>query len=305
MTTRGRFAVSGTGAACLVAAMVAYLLVLATGDGWLLSVVAAGLTLPLVDLAFACRAGGLTLRLPTRAVAGQTVPVRVERTGRWAPETDLVATLFPPSGAVRARVHAGCDATVTAVPAGDRGPLPPLRWMADTYGPLGLTARRRHGTHGTAVLVHPAPADPLPAVLGGLAPGGSAVARSGEEQIPAGVRAFRPGDGARTVHWRSTARRSIPIVRSHTAEQGRGLVVAAGRIANADEEQLARVAATVLAAQARGVPVSLLSGGGVARPATATAALDWFALLTSGSPPHVPAGPVLWVGTGGRPTRPG
>jgi uncharacterized protein (DUF58 family) len=289
MTTRGRLALSGTGAACWVAAMVAYLLVLLTGDGWLLAVSAAGLALPLVDLGIACRAGGLRLRRPTRAVAGDPTPVRVERTGRRSVETDLVLTLFPQgSPPHRARVHAGCDAAVTTYAASGRGPMPPLRWMADTYGPMGLAARRRHGLDESPVLVHPARAEPVPVALTTAGVGAGGEARHGAGEEPAGVRAFRPGDGPRAVHWRSTARRATPVVLERAVEQAQGLVVAVGRFAAADEPALARAAATVVRCLDRGIPVRLVSAAGEACPLAAPDALDWFALLEPGAAPAEP-----------------
>ena len=303
MTTRGRFAVSGLGASFLIAAVVAYVLVLLTGDGWLLAIAAISGALPLVDLAWACRAGTVVLTRPSRAVAGQPTPVRCARVGQPAVETDLVATLFGAGGAVRARVHAGCDALVTFLPAGDRGPMPQLRWIADTYGPLGLTARRRHHLDVTPILVHPAAADPLPLLVTAAAAGEGRNTGTDPGSVAAGVRIFRTGDAARSVHWRSTARRGVPVVRADTCELGRSLVVAAGTFTPADEPGLARVAATALQAHAQGIAVTLLSTADRCTPGTAAGILDWFAELRPGATPQVPPGPVLWVT--GRPHPPG
>lgn len=297
MTTRGRFALSPSGAACWVAAVSAYLLVLLTGDGWLLAVVAVGLGLPLVDLCFACRAGGLRLLRETRAVAGQQTTVRLERTGRGGVETDLVATVFPPTGAVREQLPAGCDIAALRCPAGTRGPLPLLRWMADTYGPLGLAARRRHGVDTTPGLVHPPPAEPLPFALSIAPSDGGRELRPEAGAVLAGVRSYRTGDSARAVHWRSTARRGVPVVREWSAESGHGLVVAGGWFGPEAEPRLAQVAATVVQVLERGGDITLLDAGTQVRPAAVGEALDWFARLTPAAALAVPAGPVLWVGT--------
>jgi uncharacterized protein (DUF58 family) len=295
VTDRGRFALSQLGAACWVAAVVAYLLSLLTGDGWLLAVTAVGLILPLVDLVFACRGGSLELRRPTRAVAGEPTPVRVQRHGGSGPEGDLVATLLIPGNPVRTRVHAGCDAAVVSYVAAGRGPLPGVRWIADTYGPLGLAARRRHRLEETPVLAYPPRAEPLTVRLTAAGAGSLGEARSGTGPEPSGVRAFRPGDGPRSVHWRSTARRGIPIVRDTATEQAEGLLVAAGRLLAADEPRLARVAATAAGCVTSGIPVRLVNAAGELQPATVTEALDWFALLESGPSPRDVDG-ALWVG---------
>lgn len=292
MTTRGRFALSQAGAACWCAAVVAYLLVLLTGDGWLLAVVAAGLTLPLVDLGFACRADVLRGEREPRAVAGQQATVRLARSRRGGPESDLVATVFPPAGAVRAQVDAGADTAVLRYPAGARGAMPALRWMTDAYGPLGLAARRRHGVDETRGLVHPASAEPLTAPFGGAPPGDGATLRLAMGGVLAGVRGYRTGDSARAVHWRSTARRGVPVVREWSAESGRGLVVAAGRFGPETETRLAQVAATTVAALERGVPVTLVGSGAPVCPVGAGEALDWFALLVGATTAAAPAGPV-------------
>ncbi len=303
MTSRGRFALSGLGAACWVSAMVAYLMTLLSGDGWLLAVVAVAFVMPLVDLGFACVAGGLKLHRQTRAVAGLPTAVRLERTGRPRCEGDLVLTVFPPGGPVRGRVPAGADEAVLAHPAGGRGPMAPLRWMADTYGPLGLAARRRHGLDAAAGLVRPARAEPVAAALGGAVAGERRPdPYHGTGPDPAGVRGWRPGDSAHAVHWRSTARRAVPVVREWTREHGRGLVVVAGRFGPAQEPAIARAAATAAACLARGVPVTLVAAAGTTRPATVEEALDWFALLASAPAPRTPDGPVLWISADPPPT---
>jgi uncharacterized protein (DUF58 family) len=299
MTTRGRFAISPSGAACWIAAVVAYGLTLLTGDAYLLAVVAVGFTLPLVDLGFACAAGGLRLVRPTRAVAHEQTGVRLERVGTPTVEGDLVATLVVPGGVVTARVCAGCEARVLTYVVGPRGPVPPIRWIADSYGPLGLAARRRHVIDETPVLAVPRRMPVGAAPLGGDPDGDDrASGLVGVGGSPAGIREHRPGDPARHLHWRSTARRGEPIVREWESDAGRQLVVAAGRFGPAQEDALARAAWTAAAAVGDGIPVTLLLGSEVTRPRTPDDVLDAFALLQPGPPPpRVPDGPLLWLST--------
>lgn len=297
MTSRGRFAISPLGAGAWLAALVSYALTLLTGDGWLLAVTAAGFTLPLVDLWFGCRAGTVRLVRPTRAVSGARTAVRLERVGASAVAGDLVATLSTPGGSVVGRLPAGSEVTTVSHDAGPRGPMPPLAWIADTYGPLGLAARRRHLVDTTPVLVRPAPADPVSLDAGDEAVAGAgAAARPGPGLTPFGLRDHRPGDPERHVAWRATARRGLPVVREWSPDVAAGLVVVTGTLGPADEPAVARAAATAVTAVGAGRAVTVLTGETTNRPATADAALDLFARLVSAPPPaHVPAGPVLWL----------
>lgn len=297
MTTRGRFAISPLGAGAWLAALVAYGLALLTGDGWLLAVTAVGFVLPLVDLGFGCCAGTVRLVRPARAISGSHSVVRVERVGTPAVAGDHVVTLNGPGSPVISHVPVGCGATEVSHDAGPRGPMPPMSWLADAYGPLGLAARRRHLVDTTPVLVHPAVAEALPVPAGDQATAdGPTVGVPGQGLMPAGLRDHRPGDAQRHVAWRATARQGVPVVREWASDADAGLVVVTGTFGREDEPAVARAAATVVAAIRVGQPVMVLTAGRTNRPATPDQALDLFARLVSASPPvRVPAGPVLWL----------
>ncbi|MGH3743628.1 MAG: DUF58 domain-containing protein [Mycobacteriales bacterium] len=297
MTTRGRYAISPLGAGAWLAALLSYGLTLLTGDGWLLAVTAAAFVLPLVDLGFGCRAGTVRLVRPDRAVSGARTVVRVERVGTPAVAGDLVATLAVPGGPVVGRLPVGCDATSVSHDTGPRGPMPPLAYIADAYGPLGLAARRRHLLDTTPVLVHPAPAEPLPVPAGGDTDvGGGTAGRLGPGLTPAGLRDHRPGDPQRHVAWRATARQGVPVMREWALDADAGLVVVTGTFGPADEPAVARAAATAVAAIRDGRQVTVLSADATGRPVTPGEALDLFARLVSApAPAHGTPGPVLWL----------
>lgn len=305
MTTRGRFAISPLGAGAWLASLVAYALTLLTGDGWLLAVTAAGFVLPLVDLGFGCRAGTVRLVRPARAAAGVPTVVRVERVGAPAVTGDLVATLTTPGGPVSARLPVGCEHTSVSHDPGPRGPMPPLPWIADSYGPLGLAARRRHLVDTTSVLVRPAAANPLPVPASAdTAEDGGATGRPGPGLTPAGLRDHRPGDPQRHVAWRATARQGVPVVREWARDVDDGLVVVTGTLRPSDEPAVARTAATAAAAVRAGRPVTVWTGTASARPATVDDVLDLFARLVSGPAPSGVAGgsTVLWLAAEPAPT---
>jgi uncharacterized protein (DUF58 family) len=297
MTTRGRFAISPLGAGAWLAALVAYGLTLLTGDGWLLAVTAVGFVLPLVDLGFGCCAGTPRLVRPPRAVSGQPTAVRVERVGSPAVTGDLVVTLFAADAPVIGRLPVGYESAEVRHDAGPRGPMPPLSWLADAYGPLGLAARRRHLVDTTLVLVRPAPAAALTVPVGGITlADGPAPGAPGHGLTPAGLRDHRPGDTQRHVAWRATARQGVPVVREWALDADAGLVIVAGTFNDADEPAVARAAATAVAAIRAGRVVTVLTSDQTRRPATPDEALDLFASLVSSAPPaHLPNCPVLWL----------
>lgn len=297
MTTRGRFAISPLGAGAWLAALLAYGLALLTGDGWLLAVTAVGFVLPLVDLGFGCCAGTARLIRPARAVSGQPTVVRVERVGSPAVAGDHVVTLFAPGGAVTGRLPVGYASADVSHDPGPRGPMPPLTWVADAYGPLGLAARRRHLVDPASVLVRPAPAAAVSVPAGGAGTAdGRAPGAPGLGLTPAGLRNHRPGDARRHVAWRATARRGDPVVREWALDADAGLVVVTGTLDDTDEPAVARAAATAVAAHRAGSPVTVLTCAGEIHPVTPDEVLDLFARLVSApAPVRVPPGPVLWL----------
>ena len=94
-----------------------------------------------------------------------------------------------------------------------------------------------------------------------------APARQGEL---AGLRAFRPGDDPRGIHWRTSARRGMLLVREHEDDEGReGTILfdndpRAG--AAAFELAVSRAAALCVELARRGMAVGLITRGGEIPP---------------------------------------
>jgi uncharacterized protein (DUF58 family) len=107
-----------------------------------------------------------------------------------------------------------------------------------------------------------------------------------------GIREWRPGDAAGSVHWRSTARRGTLVVRERATSATRHVVVALvcdDRAADW-EAVIAGAAGASRAAQAAGDGVSLLvwTDAGLLRDPpvhSASALLDWWAALPGSAVP--------------------
>jgi uncharacterized protein (DUF58 family) len=96
-----------------------------------------------------------------------------------------------------------------------------------TKFPFGLVQRARAVADQDELWVYPALAPVSPLLLRGLpgpAAGGPdrAPSRQGEFRE---LRAFRPGDEPRDIHWRSSARRGVLLVRENEGEQARRATV--------------------------------------------------------------------------------
>ena len=96
-----------------------------------------------------------------------------------------------------------------------------------TKFPFGLLPRTRSVEDADDFYVYPALIPAPDSVLRGLpafpAPGRAfAPSRQGEFK---GLRAYRPGDDPRDIHWRSSARRGIPLVREKEDEETREATV--------------------------------------------------------------------------------
>src|SRR4029078_10550865 len=92
-----------------------------------------------------------------------------------------------------------------------------------TKFPFGLLPRTRSVEDADELYVYPALIPASDSLLRGLpafpAPGRSfAPSRQGEFR---GLRAYRPGDDPRDIHWRSSARRGIPPVPEKEDEERR------------------------------------------------------------------------------------
>ena len=96
-----------------------------------------------------------------------------------------------------------------------------------TKFPFGLVQRARAVADDDDLWVYPALAPVSPALLRGLpgrAAAGPDVAPSRQGEFRE-LRAYRPGDEPRDIHWRSSARRGVLLVRENEDEQSRQATV--------------------------------------------------------------------------------
>jgi uncharacterized protein (DUF58 family) len=129
-----------------------------------------------------------------------------------------------------------------------------------TKFPFGLVPRTRAVADANELFVYPALIPAPEALLRGLpahpAPGRSFTpSRQGEFR---GLRAYREGDDPRDIHWRSSARRGMPLVREKEDEQAREATVILdnGPEAAADEPAFERAVS-----EAAGICVELAHRG--------------------------------------------
>ena len=143
-----------------------------------------------------------------------------------------------------------------------------------TKFPFGLVPRARAVADADELYVYPALIPAPEALLRGLpaypAAGRScAPSRQGEFR---GLRAFRPGDDPRDIHWRSSARRGIPLVREKEDEEAREATVVldndprrGGRRRRRSSAPSRRPPASASSSRTRGFSVGLAVRGGEVR----------------------------------------
>lgn len=161
--------------------------------------------------------------------------------------------LLPPVTVYLDPPAAGQTATASArVTPVARGVAEEARWSIERVGAFGLLTAKKAQVTRHQVVVAPALAEPVDIALRGGALGGGAPVRAGLDV--SGVREWRPGDGVRHVHWRSTARagRLVVLERQEQAHAVLGVVIVGAAGEPGFEELLARAAATVGVAIAQG-----------------------------------------------------
>src|SRR4051794_10784989 len=142
-----------------------------------------------------------------------------------------------------------------------------------TKFPFGLIPRTRAVADADELYVYPALIPPPEALLRGLpaypAAGRSfAPSRQGEFR---GLRVYRHGDDPRDIHWRSTARRGIPLVREKEDEDAREATVIldndprAAADSAAFERAVSEAAGVCVELAQRGFSVGLAVRGGEVR----------------------------------------
>lgn len=298
----------------LVAAVLVGLAAL-TDDVWLLLLATAALGLDAAALVLRPRLDGLEycFDAPARVTAGTAaqhvfhVHNRGRRTSpalrlahRSAGFDDVILAVRPlrPGGAVSVELpRTARQRTRTEV----------HQLVITSSAPLGLLTATQLVDHRRELVVHPPPVrvpTPDPGAGGGAdgpvrpAPGGL---------DPGGVRDWRPGDGSRRVHWRTTARRGrLVVVDRELPVAPRLAVIVTGPAAAPDFERLVSAVATVATDALRaGRPVALAAAQPGLDPLCEggpTALLDWCAALRDPGPPgaDVLGRAVAWAGHGGR-----
>jgi uncharacterized protein (DUF58 family) len=153
----------------------------------------------------------------------------------------------------------------------------------EAFSPLGGWVRRNRVRIAESGWVHPAPAVPLrlPELSTGEIYGRTSISRSGTGHDFYGIREWRPGDAASSVHWRASARRNQLLVMERERPGHPTLVVVVGPIPDdeAAEDLLARVASTAVQALRDGRDVVLVADDSVETAGKPLEALDWFAAL--------------------------
>jgi len=178
------------------------------------------------------------------------VPNSVSQTSPPLLLTDRVAG-YPDASVVVEPVPAGGTAHVTLRRTASRRAFATGHEITlATTAPFGMVERRRVLANDRLAAVHPAPGRAA-----------EVVARGGDGDDPAGaaartgpdlhaVREWRPGDEARHVHWRGTARhgRLVVVEPERTLSRRLAVVVAGEPSSPGWEDLLARVAGTVVVA---------------------------------------------------------
>lgn|GEM_PF-1881528 len=253
----------------LVAAPVLGVLSVMTVDSWLLLLAGASLGLGVAAIALRPRLADLyvTATVPARAAIGDTVTTTLTvRNGgrRTSPLTTLTHTV-PGLADVTVvvdslrpgRVASACVAR-TAIARGHT--LTSLARLVSS-APLGLVVTAAIDSVATPLIVHPA-------LVGVQRPGPGAFGAKGVDPVAErsgldihGIREWRPGDQARQVHWRSTARRGrLVVLERETPRGGTLTVLIMGPASEPGFEPLVSVvASTALAALSAGRLVTLLA----------------------------------------------
>ena len=175
--------------------------------------------------------------------------------------------------------------------------------------PFGVAVARRTIAAASRTVVYPAvvPLEGLPPSLGlrSADVSTSASPRRGGGGDYLGVREYRPGDSMRHVHWPSTARTGVVMVRELESEVARSLTIVVDTIADVVDDTSTEptpldvccsVAASVgLAALRESRPVRFVAARGgridVLESADPSAVLEWLASLRPGG--GLPVGAVL------------
>jgi len=216
------------------------------------------------------RSLAVTRRLPERLFAGHPAPATlvvrnnkprvptfslqvIERVGDLPPEQRPGAYLLRVDA--RSTAHA---AMRFALPRRGRWQL--KGFEVATRFPFGLFRKSRDLPGSAEVVVYPQPVDPPPLPeLTAAARGEAPRRRIGHGGEIYGVREHRPGDDARDLHWKLSAKRDQLVSREYEAEQSREVVVCLDNRRPASPADRRRRAASIEEAELE-LAVSLCAG---------------------------------------------
>jgi uncharacterized protein (DUF58 family) len=231
-------------------------------------------------------------RGPKRTTAGDTAVVRFGLSQPKRPHAKLAPVIFNATHpafvsapVLTPEVPRGHEVGVTlTVTTPQRGYWDaPENVTLEAHSPLGGFVRRGRFTFTPTQWVHPAPAAPisLPDLSLGAESSVAGSGRAGHGTEFFGIREWRSGDAAGSVHWRASARRNQLIVMDRERPSHAAVVVLVGSATSGPEWELAvaRAAATAVAVLRQGRSVTLICGQESLRPQAPRDALDWFAAL--------------------------
>ncbi len=280
-----------------------YALAVLTGNTWFILFAGAPVGLLVASLAARPRLDGLELCLSgqVRAAVGETVvhtlhlhnrterqspPLVIRQEHRGLVGVSIHVESLPPGG------QAAVDLSRVAL---SRGVTDTCHVSVSAVSAFGMICAHSRGDYPRRLVIHPRPvpyalsqdratrddlADPMP----------------GAGTDISGVREWRPGDAAGSVHWRSTARRGTLVVRERATTATRHLVVAV--VCDHDaadwEPVIAAAASACRAAQVAGDGLTLLiwnHGWLIGDPPvhSVSALLDWWAGLPGSEVPDAAA----------------
>ncbi|HVE74446.1 MAG TPA: DUF58 domain-containing protein [Mycobacteriales bacterium] len=285
-------------AGAVAAAVLLHLLHRVTGGGWLALGSAATLALPVAALLLRPSLAGIEVRrLPSTAVrvGEEWESVVIVRNATARPSPPLQLHDDPRVGAASIGVPAlapGAEAMATLRRvASRRGVIEGSQVLLTTAAPFGLIRVRRDVEVPGRLVTHPAHVVPSTFAPDALATGVGErprpVAGVGTEVL--GIRPWRPGDPARALHARSSARHGRPVVLERERDGGGALVVLIDGTGSGPrwERAVAEAAALSLAALGRGRSPALLAAppaNAAPRAGTRRAVLDWFAGIDGAGP---------------------
>lgn len=289
-----------------------YSLTVLTGNSWFTVLAGASLGLMVAAMASRPRLEGLNLCLSGagRAAVGETVVQTLHIHNEGPRRSSALALRHDVRGLAPLRIH------VDPLPPGGRAVVELSRValsrgvtdiceieMSTTSG-IGMKCAHALAEYQHRLVVHPRSVHIAPAEHRAIRDDDLVDAVPGQGTDISGVRDWRPGDAAGSVHWRSTARRGTLVVRERALATARHVVVvmACDDTAEDWEDVIAVAAAACRAAQLAGHGLTLLvwsDGQLVAPPVQSVLALlDWWATLTSSQvpTPAALAGAVTSVG---------